>query len=136
MSLIFSMCRAYKLRISSFSIIGTPRRATAYASGSLFPRASTLLAAHHSTKMMASWYVCPSSSRFHSSTEIDLLHDRVGLDLVTEAISDDLPVVQDGNPVGQLESNVHIMLDDQQCDGGIELLEQCRHNVGLGRRKP
>ena len=85
---------------------------------------------------MASWYVCPSSSRFHSSAEIDLLHDRVGLDLVTEAISDDLPVVQHGNSIGQLEGNVHIMLDDQQCDGGIELLKQGRHDVGLGRRQP
>ena len=84
------------------------------------PSGLDLLASRHGTKMLP-YYVCPASRSLQSGAEIDLLHQRVGLDLVTEAVSDNLPVMQDRDPVGQLERDVHIVLDDQQGHGGIEL---------------
>ena len=52
-----------------------------------------------------------------------------------EAVGDDLAVVQDGDAVGEREGDVHVVLDHQQRDGGIELLEERRHGVGLRRRE-
>jgi hypothetical protein len=64
------------------------------------PSGLELFASRSGTKMMSLRYVCPSRCILKSGAEIDLLHDRVGLDLVTEAVSDDLPVVQDRDSIG------------------------------------
>jgi len=48
---------------------------------------------------------------------------------MTQAVSDNLTVVQNGDPVGELERNVHVVLDDEQGDGGIEPFNQSRHHV-------
>src|SRR3972149_547033 len=67
--------------------------------------------------------------------KVDLLDEPVRLDLVAEAVGDDLPVVQHGDTIGQLERHIHVVLDDEQRDRGIEPFEQRRHPVGLGRRE-
>jgi len=48
---------------------------------------------------------------------------------MTQPVSDDLTVMQNGYPVGELERNVHVVLDHEQGDGGIELFNQGGHHV-------
>src|SRR3989442_1231652 len=99
------------------------------------PSGLDLLASRYGTKLMSSC-VYPASRVLQRRAEIDLLHKRVGLDLVCEAVGDDLPVVQDRDPIGQLEGDVHVVLDDQQGDLRVELLEQRGHQLRLGGREP
>src|SRR5579862_8002321 len=44
--------------------------------------------------------------------------------------------MQNGNVAGEVENNVHIVLDEKECDAPIKLLQELRHLCGLARREP
>src|SRR5262245_24057098 len=76
------------------------------------------------------------TSSISGRSQIDLLHECVGLDLVGQAVGDDLAVVQDRDALREREGHVHVVLDHQEGDGRIELLQERRHRVRLGGREP